>query len=374
MDVIIIIGIFFSLFYFVLLLSNKSKTLPDSILTVWMATICIHLFSYYLNYQGYWDIYPHLVGITAPFPLFYGPLLYLYILHSIKNEKHLSKKDYLHFIPVLFSYIYMSKFYFFYSADEKRLVDIGKIDDFDVFSNVLLVAFIISGITYSAYSSQLLNKYKRLLDNNFSNTERIDLNWLRGFIWGVGLIFLTGIIIIVTRNLIGLTYLFNPDYIFYSMIVFAILALGYFGIRHQNIFVDNVIVEVVEKEVYKRSGLKEEVAKSKHNNLLEIMDNQKPYLEPKLSLYTLAQILNITPNHLSQIINQFEQQNFNDFINKYRVEEFIDKASQNTHFTFLALALESGFNSKSTFNAVFKKHKGLTPSQFMASTITKVSA
>lgn len=376
MDVIIIIGILFSLFYFVLLLSNKSKTLPESILTMWMASISIHLFSYYLFQQGYWKVYPHLIGITAPLPLIYGPFLYLYIWHSLKNETHLSQKDYLHFLPVILSYLYMSRFYFFYTAAEKRLMDTEEIDDFGNFAILLLIAVIVSGITYSAYSYQLLNRYKRLLDNNFSNTEKIDLNWLKGFIWGVGLIFLTLLVVIVTRDLIGLTYPFNSDYIIYSMFVFAILALGYFGIRHQNIFVDNVIVEVEpeEKEAYKKSGLKEEVAKSMYDNLLEVMANQKPYLESKLSLYSLAQILSITPNHLSQIINQFEKHNFNDFVNKYRIEEFINKASKNTHYTFLALALESGFNSKSTFNAVFKKHKGLTPSQFMASTRAKMSA
>jgi len=349
MNVIFTIGIFISLF------------------PVWMIVISVHLTSYYLCYLGYWDKYPHLVGITVPFPLFYGPILYLYTLYSLKNDTQIIKKDYLHFAPAILSYLYMFKFYFFYSADEKRLVDMGEINDFDVFSNILLITFIISGISYSFLAYHHLNKHKKIIDNNFSNTERINLNWLKSFIWGIGLIFLTVIIIIISRDFIGLEYSFNPDYIFYSMLVFAILILGYFGIRHQNIFVDNIIIEVNKiKGEYEKSGLKVDNATNKYNSLLELMAEQKPYLEPKLTLNSLAKLLEISPNHLSQIINQYEQQNFNNFINKYRVKEFIKRASVNNNFSFLAHALDSGFNSKSTFNTVFKKQKGVTPSQFMS--------
>ena len=103
------------------------------------------------------------------------------------------------------------------------------------------------------------------------------------------------------------------------------------------------------------------------------MDSQKPYLDPDLTLNSLANLLDIPPHHLSQIINQFEEQNFNDFVNKYRVDEFIDRASQVSHLSFLGIALDSGFNSKSTFNTVFKKHKGATPSQFMKFHLKKAS-
>jgi AraC-like DNA-binding protein len=69
----------------------------------------------------------------------------------------------------------------------------------------------------------------------------------------------------------------------------------------------------------------------------------------------------------------YEEQNINDFVNKYRVEEFINLASQVSNLSFLGMAFDSGFNSKSTFNTVFKKHKGVTPSQFMSSHLTQVS-
>ena len=134
-----------------------------------------------------------------------------------------------------------------------------------------------------------------------------------------------------------------------------------------------VDVEERPKLAYQKSSLKDDVAQEKHNLLKLIMVDQKPYLDPNLTLNALAQNLGIPAHHLSQIINQFEGQNFNDFVNKYRVEEFIDRASQVSYLSFLGIALDSGFNSKSTFNTVFKKHKGQTPSQYMTSLLRKAS-
>jgi AraC-like DNA-binding protein len=263
----------------------------------------------------------------------------------------------------------MLRFYFFYSADEKRQVDKGVIDDFGTFSNILVVAIVVSAMTYALLSYLLLNRHKKLIGDNFSNTENINLNWLKGFIYGVIVIFITVIIVLVTRDIMGILYPFNPELIFYSMIVFAVLGLGYFGIRHENIFTDNVVIELDRgsKGNYKSSSLKENMATDKHKALKKLMVEQKPYLEPNLTLNALADKLDISLHHLSQIINQFEGQNFNDFVNKYRVEEFINRASLDSHFSFLGIALDSGFNSKSTFNAVFRKHKGLTPSQYLSS-------
>nr|WP_288934690.1 helix-turn-helix domain-containing protein [uncultured Allomuricauda sp.] len=373
MDMIFTIGIFTSLFFFILLLNKKNKSLPDTILAFWMLVIGIHLASTYIYSEGYWDVYPHLIGITAPLPLLYGPLLYIYVVYSLKENYQIDKRDYWHFFPIVIAYLYMFRFYFFYTAEEKRLVDKGELDDFGTFGTILVLAVIVSAITYAAFSYRLLKRHQKLIQDNFSNIEKINLNWLRSFIWGVALIFLTVAIVIVSRDVVGIDFPFNPDFIFYSMIVFSILCLGYFGIRHQNIFTDNKVFEIKNqlKATYKNSGLKDDIATTKHNALMKLMVEQKPYLEPNLTLSVMADKLDLPLHHLSQIINQFEGQNFNDFINKYRVEEFIDRASKDNRFSFLAIALESGFNSKSTFNAVFKKHKGETPSKYMSSHFAK---
>jgi AraC-like DNA-binding protein len=112
--------------------------------------------------------------------------------------------------------------------------------------------------------------------------------------------------------------------------------------------------------------MKAEMATEFYQKLIKFMEEKKPYLNPKLSLPELAQQLGISPNQLSQIINQQAEVNFHDFVNKYRVSEFLQNAKSNKSFSLLALALDSGFNSKSSFNYIFKKQKGISPSQYLS--------
>lgn len=386
MDTIFISGIFMSFFIAFLLLTKRHKALSDRILAIWVAVIGTHLLSYYLYSLGYWDRYPHMTGITAPFPLLHGPLLYLYTLSSLRSESKLHSADYLHFAPVTLAYLYMLPFFFFYSAEEKALVDAGAIPDFAIFSSILLVAFIISGLTYAILSYRLTLQHKQKIDEHFSYEEGINLNWLRHCILGIGIFFLSATIIVVLREGIGMAFPFNADYIFYTVIIVFIFYLGYFGIRHQDMFTHNPEKQYAgfakgnmekkhqandpagknEKPKYKRSGLKHDLLTEMHQKLISHMKNERPFLDPKLNLASLASQLEMTTNQLSQVINQKEGVNFHDFVNKYRIEEFVYRASGNPSFSLLAHALDAGFNSKSSFNGVFKKQTGMTPSQYLA--------
>ncbi len=374
MDAVFIIGIFLSFFLFLLLLRKKGKSLPDKVLAWWILVMGLHLLSYYLYYLDFWTLYPHLVGVTAPFPLLHGPLLYLYTLFSLRPQSRIRYRNYLHFAPAALVYIYLSRFYFFFSAEEKALLDMGAMDDFALFTNLVLVAFVISGIAYPVMAYRLLGNYRKLVDANFSYDDRISLNWLKYSIWWIGLIFLIVAVVTLLRDGLGYEFGFNVDLVFYGMIVLFIFGLGYSGIRHRDIFSDNTVEEmarIVEPKTpgeYKNSGLDSEKAFQYHQELLKYMKEQKPFLEPKLTLGSMAQSLSLSANHLSQVINQFEGVNFHDFVNKYRVEEFKNLASDPLmkHFNILALALDAGFNSKSAFNMVFKKHTDKTPSQYLS--------
>jgi AraC-like DNA-binding protein len=99
------------------------------------------------------------------------------------------------------------------------------------------------------------------------------------------------------------------------------------------------------------------------------MNKERPYLESQLTLPQLAQQLGISPNYLSQVINEQLQKNFFDFINEYRVAEAKSKltADSTTKGSIADVAYDSGFNSKSAFYTAFKKHVGMTPSEFRAS-------
>jgi AraC-like DNA-binding protein len=129
----------------------------------------------------------------------------------------------------------------------------------------------------------------------------------------------------------------------------------YFAFTYDEIF-------RVTQQVLRKTDDLEQLKTMLHQAMIE----QRAYTNPHLTLNDLSEIVNIKPHILSRIINEYYHQNFRDFVNKYRIEEFISLANQGAskRFTFLALAYEVGFNSKSTFNVAFKKMMNVTPREY----------
>ena len=185
----------------------------------------------------------------------------------------------------------------------------------------------------------------------------------------MGSFFVVATIVSILREIVGFQFPFNADILFYSIIVAFVVYIGYSGIKQKGLFANQTIQEeelVKTESEYKNSSLKDDDATKIHSELFDLMKEDKPYLNPKLTISELAQDLSTSTNHLSQVINQYEKVNFYDFVNKYRVEEFIENAQNNPEFSLLANAYDSGFNSKSTFNTAFKKIKSVTPSQYLS--------
>lgn len=125
-----------------------------------------------------------------------------------------------------------------------------------------------------------------------------------------------------------------------------------------------------EDRIGRKKALLEDVhVETCRNLLLKYMSDEAPYLNPDLSLRSLAGLISIHPNQLSWLLNESLGKNFNEFVNHYRVETFksLAKDSANANITVLGLAYDSGFNSKTVFNTYFKKETGLTPRQFLKS-------
>ncbi len=151
--------------------------------------------------------------------------------------------------------------------------------------------------------------------------------------------------------------------------VFAfVYVLGYMGISQSPILNENKLKPESRKQPgrYRKSGLTSEIAERYINTLLRHMENEKPYLDPELTLANLAEQLAIQPNHLSQIINDKLDQTFYRFVNQYRVNEakrlLVDPDKK--HLNILEIAYEAGFNSKSAFNSVFRQDTNMVPSRF----------
>ncbi|MDP3353716.1 MAG: helix-turn-helix domain-containing protein, partial [Flavobacteriaceae bacterium] len=211
--------------------------------------------------------------------------------------------------------------------------------------------------------------------NNFSYSEEIDLDWLRKLVYIFGIIWSALMIIAIIHHVFKLySMVFCTDGLFLSLSIF-ILLIGYFGLRQKEIF-NNLHIETSDfiKDIpikYVGLTLKEAdidyyIKKLKHH-----MINEKPYLISNLTLPQLAANLEIPSHHLSKVINENFENNFFDFINQYRIEEVKAKLTDPKfkNFSLLGIALDSGFNSKSAFNRVFKKMTGLTPSKYKEMTL-----
>jgi TolB-like protein/AraC-like DNA-binding protein len=127
--------------------------------------------------------------------------------------------------------------------------------------------------------------------------------------------------------------------------------------------------EAVSEQTKQMPAERDPEQKIKMNRILQFIDNEKPYLDPQLSLSALAASLQMHPNKLSYLINEESGVNFSEFINRFRMEHFKKIATNPDygHLTILGLAYESGFNSKTVFNTFFKKAEGTTPAGWIKS-------
>ena len=205
----------------------------------------------------------------------------------------------------------------------------------------------------------------------FSTTEKINFNWLLYLIIWIALIW--GLVLFVNTNII------------YGAIAVFIVWLGYFGIKQVQVFNQPVLVftgntaaefPVTEEaeaaspeKKYRKSGLTDENTEEIHTRLMNLLHEEKPFINPNLTLNELAGMLNVHPNSLSQVINSKENKNFYELINEKRIEEFLTRIFQpeSRQYTLLSIAFECGFNSKTSFNRNFKKYTGVTPSEYQKS-------
>ena len=374
MSTIFTIGIFLSLFLAVLLFTKKHRILSDTILGICLISISIYLLNYYLHYLGYWQKYPHLVGATHPFPLLYGPFVYLYVVVNLRKEQRFKWKDILHFLPFMLTYVSMFPFLFGYPAEQKAMIDEEDFNSpFRYFFILTFIEYAIVSAVYLILTYIKINHYQRIIKINFGYNEGISLWWLLMLLDGFGIIYAAGVVsfIYVAQFDLNINFGFNAELIPYALFVVFVAFIGFFGIRYQGVFTNEIkaieLVEPQEENKYKKSGLKDAEGELLHQQVCALMQKEKPYLEPKLSLGQLAEMLGVAANKLSQVINQYEEKNFYDFVNGYRVQEFIVRAQceSNKNLNLLGIAYGSGFNSKSSFNQVFKKMMGEPPSAYL---------
>ena len=371
MAVVYIIGFVQAFFIGLILLNKKSKSLPDKILAIWIFFIGLHLLLFYLHYIDYYQNLPHLLGLVVPLPLVHGPFLLLYVSSLTKSKQSFDSLTLIHFLPAISYYLLLSPIMILPANEKLHYVFEVMPSDPPVYVAIFGFLISVSGPVYIIWSLVLLRKHSHSIKKNFSYTEKINLKWLRNLIFGMAIIWLAVLMTEFIEEEIGSAIIF-------STVTLFVFAIGYYGIRQGVIFTDTLegenSTDKAIKEKYRKSPLDIEQSQSLLDRLLIFMKDNKPYLETKITLPQLANQFDTNPNYLSQVINEKLDQNFYDFINKYRVEEFKKRLENEgaMNYTLFGHAQECGFSSKSSFHEVFKKQTGQTPSQYQASLLSTV--
>jgi len=319
------------------------------------------LFSYkILTYNG--SIYYYHISASAFFLL--APLLYFYI-------RSLCYKDFKFKISSLFHFI-LFIFIIIYKIISVKLLFIESIDTETMYykfflvyhNNVFWTLNFIQILFYIILMLKTLFSYQRKVNNIYSSIEKINLKWVMSLLSVIILhwFFVTtratlSILNITSGNILGIIDLFSITIflVFVTILVFKGLnqIKNFAGITEKKEQIKNLILSENEIVKYKIE-------------IIDFMNTQKPYLIPLLTIEKLSEKLSIQPWLLSYVINRAFNQNFFNFVNNYRVEEVKKKLKdpENKNKTILQILYEAGFNSKSTFNSVFKKFTGTTPKQF----------
>ncbi len=206
--------------------------------------------------------------------------------------------------------------------------------------------------------------------NYFSTYENVNLNWLRKLVYIFGGIWTILMIFAIVHHVFHMfSWIFCAHGLSLSLSSFIIL-IGYYGLKQKEIFIQyperNIEVITEPKTKYAGIFLKETDIEHYVSKLKHFMATKKPYLGADLSLPELANKLEIPSHHLSRIINEEFDVNFFDFVNQYRIEEVKSRIGnpEFDNLSLLGIAFDSGFNTKSAFNRVFKKMTGFTPSEY----------
>lgn len=206
------------------------------------------------------------------------------------------------------------------------------------------------------------------LERFYSDLAPVNLSWLFRFLLGFILIRSMSLVISSFKPVFLLTIMAD------SADFLILLYLAYHSITQKEIFPyeaqsvlqvkQNTRPRIVERA--KKTAWESSQVEQTRNRILNLMDNQKPYLNPALTLPEMAQLLSMKTNELSYFLNDHLKENFYSFINRYRIEEskklLLDPKHQ--HLSMLGIAMEAGFNSKTAFNTNFKKLTQQTPSTY----------
>jgi len=372
MEEILYIGIAQTLFSGIIIALKRPRTIANQILAAWLLIICTEMVIMLVN-ETWFELYP-----IKFLPFTYGPLLLLYAKWITTENPKFDLRYLWHFAPFLIflilSLVYINERVM--HGTDGFLV----IDRFVSFRIVYAITFFISITAYSLSTFVVIHRHQKRLKEIVSfSSERITLKWLLG----LSITFYTGYVVMFIFGGIDIMVGFMPfdpyEISFISLTLLTFL-FGVFGFHQPSIFEEVVwykghedLIELVpdsepDSIKYQRSGLKQENVADLVNKIRKYMVIKKPFLDRDLTIYDLSDQLKISRHTLSEVINEHMGMNFYNLVNEYRVKEVKErmKSDKYRQLTILAIAYDSGFNSKSSFNTIFKEKTGQTPSKYLS--------
>jgi len=269
--------------------------------------------------------------------LSFGPLFYFYVRQYIDENFSFSRYDILHAIPFLLFF---------------------GLNSFNLLSREFYLAFGIYFIYlhFLAYIIFAFFYQKRWYASSTESPEPVRKSWLLLIHVGIIVIWISYFMFLLDELV---PYIMGP--VTYSLVIYPLSIWA---------FIKKPLNRPEQK--YQSSSLDENNTRQLTSKLTSCMENEHPYLNADLKLPELADMLKVTPHMLSQVVNQEFGINFQQYLNSYRVRHAMEKLSAEkfSHLTISSIALDSGFNSLSAFNAAFKKEAGLTPSQYRKSALS----
>lgn len=291
-------------------------------------------------------------------PIYYsfgfGPLLYFYVRSIVNSAFRFQLKDLIHFIPMLLQgalYVYLSFRDYSYRSwywQDVHLPYTYRIEFDGTFISIAIYLF---------FAIRLLKDYQFWSKESYSELSQQNLNWLRIVLILLLVLVVQWFVEVILRDVYD-NYSFQ-----YTPVIMGLLTL-YLAYRA---FMQSDQAAIVYEPTQKENiplAFDADVLDS----ILRRMTQDKDYLAPKLSLKTFAANCKLPQKTVSQYLNQHLKLTFHDFVNGYRVTAFKEMVAtaKLDHQTLEGVAYDCGFNSKATFNRIFKKITGMTPSQYVS--------
>ncbi len=357
-------GLVQGVFVSTVLLANRGEARrPGLLMAILTLVLTLMIGEELVDTAGLYARWPHALLSTFSLPLAIGPLLYLYALRINDPDRRWRAKDLSHFIPLILTTVVLVPFYRLAGSDKLEVLDreLGRTIDF-------LVAF--KGTHVLAYQVVAFLVCGQKL-GSAACAARVHFVWFRRMLAAT---FVPVVLIHILYFFPTLApSVFSESDRFGSLVVAGVIYSFAFAAIKRPFFLISSIAPATESAEagvpkppkYRNSPLEGPEKQALLDALLGHMKRERPYRDPEIGLDDVAAALSVSPHALSQVINELVGVNFYAFMNDYRIEAvkrmMADPAHR--HRKLLALAFDAGFNSKTSFNRVFRERTGMTPSQ-----------